>query len=247
MEDNVMIEVKDASVRFNLASEKIDNLKEYFVKLTKKELRFKEFYALQNVNLTVKKGEAWGIVGRNGSGKSTLLKLICRILKPYKGTVVTYGSIAPLIELRAGFDNRLTARENIFLSGAILGHSRAFMEEHMDEIIEFAEVRKFIDIPIKNFSSGMNARLGFAMATIVKPDILVIDEVLSVGDIAFRKKCKIKMKELLSDGTTLLFVSHSSKMVQGLCNKAIWLDRGNVVASGDCIDICCEYEKSMSD
>ena len=246
MEDKIMIEVKDASVRFNLSNEKIDNLKEYFVRIINRKLVFQEFYALKNVNLTVKKGEAWGIVGRNGSGKSTLLKLICKILKPYKGTVATYGSIAPLIELRAGFDSRLTARENIFLSGAILGHSRAFMEEHLDEIIDFAEVRKFIDVPIKNFSSGMNARLGFSMATIVKPDILVIDEVLSVGDLAFKNKCKIKMKELLSDGTTLLFVSHSSKTVQSLCDKAIWLDGGNVVASGDSADICRDYEKLLS-
>ncbi len=246
MEDKIMIEVKDASVRFNLASEKIDNLKEYFVKLTKKELRFKEFYALQDVSLTVKKGESWGIVGRNGSGKSTLLKLICKILKPYKGTVTTYGSIAPLIELRAGFDYRLTARENVFLSGAILGHRRAFMEEHLDEIIDFAEIRKFIDIPIKNFSSGMSARLGFALATVVKPDILVIDEVLAVGDTAFKKKCEIKMKEMLSDGTTLLFVSHLSKMVQNLCGKAIWLDGGHVVAYGDSADICRDYEKALS-
>lgn len=246
MEDKIMIEVNDASVRFNLANEKIDNLKEYFVRLINRKLVFQEFYALKNVSLTVKKGEAWGIVGRNGSGKSTLLKLICGILKPCKGTVATYGSIAPLIELRAGFDNRLTARENIFLSGTILGHSRAFMEEHLDEIIDFAEVRRFIDVPIKNFSSGMSARLGFAMATVLKPDILIIDEVLSVGDAEFKKKCAIKMKEMLSDDTTLLFVSHSNKMVQNLCSKAIWLDKGNVVASGDSVDICRDYEKALS-
>ncbi|MCR5335929.1 MAG: ABC transporter ATP-binding protein [Synergistes sp.] len=246
MEDKIMIEVKDASVRFNLANEKIDNLKEYFVRIINRKLVFQEFYALKNVTLTVKKGESWGIVGRNGSGKSTLLKLICGILKPCMGTVATFGSIAPLIELKAGFDNRLTARENIFLSGAILGHSRAFMEEHLDEIIDFAEVRRFIDVPIKNFSSGMSARLGFAMATVLKPDILIIDEVLSVGDAEFKKKCSIKMKEMLSDDTTLLFVSHSNKMVQNLCGKAIWLDGGHVVASGDSADICRDYEKALS-
>ena len=185
MDEKVMIEVKDAAVRFNLSSEKIDNLKEYFVKLVKRELMFQEFFALDGVDLTVRRGESWGIIGKNGSGKSTLLKLISGILKPYRGSVKTYGSIAPLIELQAGFDGRLTARENVFLNGAILGHSREFMLEHFDEIIDFAEVRRFVDVPVKNFSSGMSARLGFALATMVQPEILIVDEVLAVGDKAF--------------------------------------------------------------
>jgi len=246
MNDKIMIELKDATVRFNLATEKIDNLKEYFVKLAKRELLFQEFFALDNVSLTVKKGESWGIIGRNGSGKSTLLKLICGILKPYRGTVKTYGSIAPLIEIQAGFDGRLTARENIFLNGAILGHSREFMRGHFDEIINFAEIGNFIDVPIKNFSSGMSARLGFAIATVVNPEILVIDEVLSVGDITFQKNCVRRIKDMLENDTTLLYVSHSCNTVRWLCKNAIWLDKGKIVMAGDSDDVCTAYEKSVS-
>ena len=186
MSKDYIIEVNDATVRFNMASEKIDNLKEYFVKFIKRELMFKEFLALQNINLRVRRGEAWGIIGINGSGKSTLLKLICGILSPYKGSVSINGTIAPLIELGAGFDGELTARENIYLNGAVLGYNKKFMQEHFDEIVEFAELQDFLNMPIKNYSSGMAARLGFAIATIVRPDILICDEVLSVGDIAFQ-------------------------------------------------------------
>lgn len=238
-----MIEVKDATVRFNLATEKIDNLKEYFIKLAKRELLFQEFIALDNVSLTVKKGESWGIIGRNGSGKSTLLKLICGILKPYRGTSKTYGSIAPLIELQAGFDGRLTARENIFLNGAILGHSREFMQAHFDEIVDFAEVHKFIDVPVKNFSSGMSARLGFALATVVRPEILIVDEVLAVGDKAFQKKCEARMLEMLKGSATLLFVSHSCETVRRMCANALWLNDGKMVMSGDSDSVCAAYEK----
>ena len=188
------VKAEHVVIRFNMASEKIDNLKEYFIKLVKHELMFKEFLALNDVSFEVKKGEAWGIIGVNGSGKSTLLKAICGILKPYKGKITVNGSIAPLIELGAGFDGDLTARENIFLNGAVLGHDKKFMEEHFDEIVEFAELQDFLDMPIKNYSSGMAARLGFAIATIVKPDILICDEVLSVGDYAFQKKCEKRMK-----------------------------------------------------
>ena len=243
MENRTMIEVNDAVVRFNLASEKIDNLKEYFVKLAKRELFFQEFLALDGVSLTVKRGESWGIIGRNGSGKSTLLKLICGILKPYRGTVKTYGRIAPLIELQAGFDGRLTARENIFLNGAILGHGKEFMQAHFDEIVDFAEVHKFIDVPVKNFSSGMSARLGFALATVVKPEILIIDEVLAVGDKAFQKKCEARMQEMLKSNVTLLFVSHSCDAVRRMCGKALWLNEGKVVISGDSDSVCAAYEK----
>ena len=232
MNTETIIKVKNATVRFNKATENYNGLKEYVIKMLKGELMFQEFLALKEVNFEVKKGESWGVIGANGSGKSTLLKLICGILKPYKGTVKVHGKIAPLIELGAGFDPQLTARENIYLNGALLGHKKAFMEMHFNEIIEFAELGDFIDVPIKNFSSGMAARLGFAVATIVKPDILIVDEVLAVGDIAFQEKCRKRMESLLQNGTTLLFVSHSSKQVKELCQNVIWLDKGHVVAQG---------------
>lgn len=227
-----IIEVTNATVRFNKATESHNGLKEYVIKMLKGELIFQEFLALRDVNLEVKRGEAWGIVGTNGSGKSTLLKLICGILKPYKGTVEVAGSIAPLIELGAGLDGQLTARENIFLNGALLGHKKSFMEKNFDEIIDFAELHDFVDIPVKNFSSGMSARLGFSIATIVKPDILIVDEALSVGDSAFQAKAQKKMEKMISEGATLLFVSHSLNQVKELCQKAIWIDKGIVKASG---------------
>lgn len=214
--NNCAVKAEHVVIRFNMASEKIDNLKEYFIKLVKHELMFKEFLALNDVSFEVKKGEAWGIIGVNGSGKSTLLKAICGILKPYKGKITVNGSIAPLIELGAGFDGDLTARENIFLNGAVLGHDKKFMEQHFDEIVEFAELRDFLDMPIKNYSSGMAARLGFAIATIVKPDILICDEVLSVGGLAFQKKCEKRMNEMRAAGTTLLYVSHSIERFKDL-------------------------------
>lgn len=247
MKDNLktIIEVKDATVRFNIASERIDNLKEYFIKLVKKELMFKEFLALKNINFSVKQGEAWGIVGTNGSGKSTLLKLICGILKPYKGSVSINGSIAPLIELGAGFDGDLTARENVFLNGAVLGYSDKFMKEHFDEIIDFAELWDFLDMPIKNYSSGMSARLGFAIATMVRPDILICDEVLSVGDYAFQKKCEKRMNEMREQGTTLLFVSHSIEAVREVCDKVLWINKGEKVMEGLAQDVCEAYMKSL--
>ncbi|MDU6606644.1 MAG: ABC transporter ATP-binding protein [Haemophilus parainfluenzae] len=242
MSKETVIKVTNATVRFNKATENYNGLKEYVIKMLKGELMFQEFLALKDVNLEVKKGESWGLIGTNGSGKSTLLKLICGILKPYKGAVEVHGKIAPLIELGAGFDPQLTARENIYLNGALLGHKKAFMEMHFNEIIEFAELGDFIDVPIKNFSSGMAARLGFAVATIVKPDILIVDEVLAVGDIAFQEKCRKRMESLLQNGTTLLFVSHSSKQVKELCQNVIWLDKGHVVAQGRAEDIIQKYE-----
>lgn len=243
MENDYIIEVIDATVRFNMASEKIDNLKEYFVKFFKKELMFKEFLALKDISLQIRRGEAWGIIGTNGSGKSTLLKLICGIIAPYKGSVMTMGSIAPLIELGAGFDGELTARENIFLNGAVLGYGKAFMKEHFDEIVEFAELQDFLDMPIKNYSSGMAARLGFSIATVVRPDILICDEVLAVGDIAFQKKCERRMKEMLVRGTTLLFVSHSVSTVQEICDYALWLEKGKEVMSGDVYSVTDAYSE----
>lgn len=244
MEDYI-IEVDNVTVRFNLASEKIDNLKEYFVKLVKRELMFQEFLAVKDVSLNIKKGEAWALVGTNGSGKSTLLKTISGIIKPYKGTVTVRGAIAPMIELGAGFDANMTARENIFLNGLVLGHSRKFMEEHFDEIVEFAEIGKFLDSPIKNFSSGMKSRLGFAVATMVNPDILICDEVLSVGDAKFRKKCKVRMKEMLSGGTTLIFVSHNMGTVLDLCDHAAWIDHGELKMAGEARQVCRAYKESL--
>ena len=202
---------------------------------------FQEFLALQNVSLQVRKGEAWGIVGTNGSGKSTLLKLICGILKPYKGSVSLSGTIAPLIELGAGFDGELTARENVLLNGTLLGYSESFMKEQFEEIIDFAELWDFLDMPIKNYSSGMAARLGFAVATMVQPDILICDEVLSVGDYKFQEKCEKRMKHMLETGTTLLYVSHSITSVQNLCDHALWLDKGHVKMCGDADTICDAY------
>lgn len=245
MNDEYIINIDNATVRFNLSSERIDSIKEYFIKLVKRQLMFQEFFALKNVSLHVKKGEAWGIVGVNGSGKSTLLKLACGILKPYSGSVTLGGTVAPLIELGAGFDPELTARENIYLNGAVLGHSKKFMHEHFDEIIEFAELEQFIDVPIKNYSSGMSARLGFAVATIVRPDILIVDEILAVGDYAFQQKCNKRMKEMLSQNTTLLFVSHSSQEVEKLCTHALWLADGETVMSGEAKPVCEAYIKSL--
>lgn len=240
-----IIEVEKATVRFNLASEHVDNIKEYFIKLIKKELMFQEFLALQDVDFRVKAGESWGIVGTNGSGKSTLLKLLCGILKPYKGSVKVQGNIAPLIELGAGFDGDLTAKENIFLNGTVLGHSRKYMQQYFEEIVDFAELWDFLDMPIKNYSSGMSARLGFSIATVVRPDILIVDEVLSVGDYAFQQKCERRMKEMLENGTTLLYVSHSIESVKSLCQKALWLQKGKVQMSGEAQDICKSYMDSL--
>ena len=241
MEQDYVVDIENLTIRFNLASEKISDLKEYFIKLVKRELMFQEFLALQDVTLKVRRGESWGLIGVNGSGKSTLLKSTCGILKPYKGSIKINGNIAPLIELGAGFDYNMTARENIFLNGTVLGHSRKFMQEHFEEIVDFAELHEFLDVPIKNFSSGMQARLGFAIATMVRPDILVVDEILSVGDYQFQQKCYRRMEEMLSGGTTLLYVSHDIESVRKLCDHAIWLDKGHVVKSGLVEDVCSKY------
>lgn len=243
MNSDLIIKVSNATVRFNKATESYNGLKEYVIRMLKGELMFQEFLALKDINIEIKRGESWGLIGSNGSGKSTLLKLICGILKPYKGSVEVKGTIAPLIELGAGFDGELTARENIFLNGALLGHKKSFMQQHFDEIIEFSELQDFVDVPIKNFSSGMAARLGFAVATIVKPDILIVDEVLAVGDRAFQEKCKTRMEEMLRGGTTLLFVSHSAKQVQELCENVVWVDKGEIKAIGRSEEIISLYEE----
>ena len=243
MDTNIAVKVDHATVRFNMASERIDNLKEYFVKLVQGKLMFQEFFALKDVSFEVKKGESWGLIGTNGSGKSTMLKLISGILKPYEGSVTVNGSIAPLIELGAGFDGELTARENIFLNGAVLGYSHKFMEEHFDEIVDFAELRDFLDMPIKNYSSGMSARLGFAVATVVRPDILICDEVLAVGDYAFQQKCEKRMTDMRAAGTTLLYVSHNMNSVKTVCDHALWLNKGVVRDIGPVDIIAEEYMK----
>lgn len=247
MEDKrIMIDVDHVTVRFNLANQKVDNLKEYFVKMMKKELMFQEFLALQDICFQVKEGEAWGLIGTNGSGKSTMLKAISGILKPYKGTVTVNGSVAPLIELGAGFDQELTARENIFLNGCVLGHTEKFMKEHFDEIVDFAELHKFLDSPIKNYSSGMKARLGFSVATMVKPEILIVDEILAVGDFKFRQKCEQRMTEMLSGGTTLLYVSHNINEVKRLCDHVIWIDKGVARMQGKVNEVCDAYMDVMN-
>lgn len=245
MNDNI-IEVNNVSMCFNLAEEKTDTVKEYIVKLLTGKLHFNEFYALKNVSFSVKRGEAVALIGKNGSGKSTMLKIIAGVMYPTEGSISINGSIVPLIELGAGFDPDLTARENIYLNGAVLGYDRDFMNRHFEEIVEFSELESFIDVPIKNFSSGMVARLGFAIATIVRADILVVDEILAVGDFKFQQKCKAKMAELMSGGTTLLFVSHSGDEVKELCQKAVWLDHGNLMAYGNTEEVYDLYERKYS-
>ena len=240
-----IISVNNVSMRFNLAQEKTETLKEYTVKFLKHQLFFNEFYALNDVSFTIHIGESVALIGRNGSGKSTMLKVIAGVMYPTKGNVQINGSLAPLIELGAGFDMDLTARENIYLNGAVMGHDRAFMDKHFDSIIDFAELQDFIDVPVKNFSSGMIARLGFSIATEVKADILICDEVLAVGDFMFQEKCKKRMEEMLSGGTTLLFVSHSLKQVQELCQRAIWLDHGHKRADGPTAEVTSDYVAAM--
>lgn len=239
------VEVEHLTIRFNLASEQITSIKEYFIKMAKRQLSFQEFFALKDVSFCVPKGDSVGLVGRNGSGKSTLLKAISGIYPPYQGSVTVNGVIAPLIELGAGFDGQLTARENVYLNGALFGYDRAFMQEKFDEIIDFAELWDFVDVPVRNFSSGMAARLGFAAATIVKPDILICDEVLAVGDMRFQQKCESKMSELMGDGTTLLFVSHTIEQVRKICRHAIWLEQGEMKAQGEVNEVCDRYVEKL--
>ncbi len=239
-----MIRIEGVSMMFNIASEQLNSLKEYFIALIRHELHFKEFMALEDINITVNRGEQYGIVGTNGSGKSTLLKIIAGVLEPTKGSVSIGGTIAPLIELGAGFDMELTARENIYLNGALLGYSRQFMRERFDEIVDFAGVRDFLDMPMKNYSSGMVARVAFAVATAVIPDILVVDEALSVGDFLFQEKCEKRIRELVeTHGTTLLFVSHSIDQVERVCNKAVWIEKGHMRMNGDVKEVCEAYRK----
>lgn len=242
---NEVITAENIFMRFNLASERTETLKEYAIKLVKRKLMFTEFFALRGVSFSVRRGEAVALIGRNGSGKSTMLKIIAGVMSATSGRVSVKGSLAPLIELGAGFDMNLTARENIFLNGAILGHDRKYMAEHFESIVDFAELRNFLDVPVKNFSSGMIARLGFAIATEVSADILVCDEILAVGDMAFQEKCHRRISEMLAGGTTLLFVSHSIEAVKKMCGRAIWLDGGQVVADGESAEVCERYQDAV--
>lgn len=244
-DDSNVIEIHDVMIRFNKNNLKVDNLKEYFVRLVTRQLMFQEFIALQDINLEVKRGESWGFVGTNGAGKSTLLKVISRILKPSRGTVKVGGTVAALIELGAGIDPQLTARENIYLNGTLLGYSKAFIESKFDEIVEFSELQEFLDSPVKNFSSGMKTRLAFSIATAVDPDILIADEILSVGDMKFRKKCSKKMTLMMRNGTTLLYVSHNLGAIRRQCQKAMWLDHGRIIMTGDSDVVCDAFEAEM--
>ena len=244
MDRDTIIKVDHVSMQFNLSSEKVDSIKEYFIKRLKNNLKYDEFWALRDINFEVKRGESVALIGLNGCGKSTLLKVIAGVLKPTNGKVTVAGSIAPMIELGAGFDMDLTARENVYLNGAILGYRREQMDEYYDDLVEFSELKEFMDVPIKNFSSGMLARLAFSIATIGKPDILIVDEVLSVGDFRFQEKCQKRIQEMLDKGTTLLFVSHSIDQVEELCNKVVWLEKGNVRMFGDCKEIAEIYRTS---
>ena len=237
--------VDNVSMKFNLSKEKVDNLKDYLIKFIKKEIKYNEFWALQNVKFEVEKGDRVGILGLNGAGKSTLLKVIAGVFKPTEGKVIKNGRLVPLLELGAGFESQYTGRENIYLYGAMLGYSKKFIEEKFDEIVEFSELKEFIDVPIKNYSSGMKARLGFSIATLVSPDILILDEVLSVGDAKFRKKSEKKVLSMFDNGVTVLFVSHSLQQVQSLCNKAMILEKGKLIAYGDIDEISEQYERMI--
>ena len=239
-----MIKVNNVSMRFNLGIEKNFSLKVFFINLfkSKKNKPKKEmFWALKDVQFEVEKGEVVGFIGSNGAGKSTMLKVIAGVMKPTKGNVEVYGNICPMIELGAGFDMELTARENIFLNGAVLGYSKKFIEEKFDEIVEFSELKNFLDVPVRNFSSGMVARLACSIATVVDPEILIVDEILSVGDIAFQKKSSNKMKSMIGGGTTVLFVSHSLTQIEEVCDKVVWLEHGKVQKIGPAKEICKEY------
>jgi ABC-type polysaccharide/polyol phosphate transport system ATPase subunit len=240
-----VIDVSHVSMHFNLMVEKVDSLKEYVVKLLKGKLLYNDFVALNDVSFHVEKGEIVGLVGFNGAGKSTMLKILAGVLTPTEGSVKVVGSVAPLIEVGAGFDPELTARENIYLNGAILGHDKKFMDSKFDEIIDFAELRNFIDVPVKNFSSGMYARLGFAIATMVHPDILIVDEVLSVGDFKFQQKCEQRIQSMIDDGVTIILVSHDIGMIERLCTKVIWLDHGYMKEIGETKKICEMYKSAI--
>lgn len=243
-----MIKIENVSMKFNLEIEKDFSMKQAFVNLftkKKKKKKNEDFWALKDVSFNIGKGEVVGLIGSNGAGKSTLLKVVSGVMKPTKGKVKVKGVISPMIELGAGFDGNLTARENIYLNGAILGYSKEFLDDKFDKIVEFSELKDFLDVPVKNFSSGMTAKLAFSIATIVNPEILIVDEILSVGDIKFQEKSKRKMMEMIKGGTTVLYVSHSLESIKDLCTKVVWLEHGKVVKMGDTNKICDAYYKEQ--
>ncbi|MCM1431818.1 MAG: ABC transporter ATP-binding protein [Muribaculaceae bacterium] len=246
-EKKVVVKVDHVSIKFNLSGEKLDSLKEYMVNIFRKKKPGTEFWGLKDVSFALKRGDRLGILGLNGAGKSTLLKVVAGVYKPTEGTVIKRGKLAPLLELGAGFEKEYTARENIFLYGAELGYTKKFIEEKFDEIVAFAELEEFLDVPIKNFSSGMRSRLGFAMCTAVNPDILILDEVLSVGDARFKKKSEKKIMDMFDSGVTVLFVSHSLAQVRRICNKAMILDHGKMLAFGDIDEVATQYEAILEE
>lgn len=239
-----MIKANHISVSYRMSHDRIQSIKEYLVALIKRKIAYEEFHALNDVSFEIKKGEVVGIVGNNGAGKSTLLKVISGILCPTEGNVELSGNVVPMLELGSGFDFDLTGRENVFLNGAILGYSESFLKSKYDEIVEFSELGEFIDIPVRNYSSGMVMRLAFSIASMVSPDILIVDEILAVGDAAFQEKSYARMMELMSHGTTVLLVSHNLDQIRGLCDRVIWLDHGHVVQIGDTQSVCDAYAAS---
>lgn len=247
MEENVALKVQNVGMKFRLSTEKVDSLKEYFIKKLSGKMKYDEFWALRDINFTLEKGDRLGILGLNGAGKSTLLKVIAGVLKPTTGTVEACGKIAPLLELGAGFDKQYTGAENIYLYGAVLGYSKQFVKERFDEIVDFSELRPFLNVPVKNYSSGMRSRLGFAIATQVQPEILILDEVLAVGDQKFHEKSEKKILEMMGEGVTVLFVSHAIDQVERICNKAILLEKGRIVAAGSVQEVKEIYEKKSSE
>ncbi len=243
----VVLEVNDVSMKFNLSKERVDNLKEYIIRSLKGQMQYNEFWALKHVSFQVEQGDRVAILGTNGAGKSTILKIIAGVFKPTEGSVKRHGRLVPLLELGAGFDKQYTGAENIYLYSAMLGLEKKFVQEKFDEIVKFSELKDFINVPLKNYSSGMRSRLGFSIATTVAPDILILDEVLSVGDAKFKKKSEKKIKSMMADGVTVLFVSHSLKQVKRICNKAIILDHGELVGAGDIDDMIAVYKKMLGE
>lgn len=238
-----MIEVNDVTMRFHMNADRILSLKEFVTRKLRGKLEYRDFTALEHMSFSVKKGETLGLIGRNGAGKSTMLKVISGILKPTEGSVATHGNVVPMLELGSGFDMDLTGRENIFLNGAILGYSEKFLKEKYDEIVAFSELGQFIEVPIRNYSSGMLARLAFSIATVVRPEILIVDEILAVGDAQFQEKSKKRMLELMGGGTTVLFVSHSIGQIREMCNKVLWLEQGKMKMLGKADEVCSQYER----
>ena len=240
-----MIEVKNVKMKFKMSDEPLNSLKEIFTKAVTGKLKFNEFLAMDDVSFNVEKGETLGLIGSNGAGKSTTLKVISGILKPTSGKVITRGNIVPMLELGAGFDLELTGKENIYLNGAILGYTKEYLESKYDEIVEFAEIKDFIDMPIRNYSSGMMARLAFSIASVVQPEILIVDEILAVGDVKFQEKSFKRMQELMSGGATVLFVSHDLEKIEEMCDHVVWLEKGKVKQYGDAKQVCKAYKKAQ--